>query len=66
MQIGIWDESLRLERLSQLGDSLERLDGAIGWELFRPRLTKVFKKEAKVAGGRPPYNAEITQKNANR
>ena len=56
MQIGIWDESLRLERLSQLGDSLERLDGAIDWELFRPRLTKVFKKEAKGAGGRPPYD----------
>ena len=56
MQLGIWDESLRLERLSQLGDSLERLDGAIDWELFRPLLTKVFKKEAKGAGGRPPYD----------
>ena len=56
MQLGIWDESLRLERLSQLGDSLERLDGAIDWELFRPRLTKVFKKEARGAGGRPPYD----------
>ncbi len=56
MQLGIWDESLRLERLSQLGDSLERLDSAINWELFRPRLTKVFKKEAKGAGGRPPYD----------
>lgn len=56
MQLGIWDESLRLERLSQLGDSLERLDSAIDWELFRPRLTKVFKKEAKGAGGRPPYD----------
>ena len=56
MQLGIWDESLRLERLSQLGDSLERLDKAVDWELFRPQLTKVFKKEAKGAGGRPPYD----------
>ena len=56
MQIGIWDESLRLEKLSKLGDSLEKLNRAIDWELFRPKLTKVFKKQAKGAGGRPPYD----------
>ena len=56
MQIGFWDESLRLEKLSKLGDSLEKLNHAIDWELFRPKLTKVFKKQAKGAGGRPPYD----------
>lgn len=56
MQIGLWDESLRLEKLSQLGDSLEKLNNAIKWEIFRPKLTKVFKKQAKGAGGRPPYD----------
>lgn len=56
MQIGFWDESLRLEKLSQLGDSLERLNKAINWEIFRPSLNKVFKKEAKGAGGRPPFD----------
>ena len=56
MQIGFWDESLRLEKLSQLGDSLERLNGAINWEIFRPIVTKVYKKEAKGPGGRPPYD----------
>ena len=56
MQIGIWDESLRLEKLSQLGDSLERLNKAINWEIFRPTLNKVFTKEAKGAGGRPPFD----------
>ena len=56
MQIGLWDESLRLEKLSKLGDSLEKLNQAIDWELFRPKLTKVFKKQAKGAGGRPPYD----------
>ena len=56
MQIGFWDESLRLEKLSQLGDSLERLNKAIKWEIFRPTLNKVFKKEAKGAGGRPPFD----------
>lgn len=56
MQIGFWDESLRLEKLSELGDSLERLNNAINWEIFRPTLNKVFKKQAKGAGGRPPYD----------
>ena len=56
MQIGIWDESQRLEKLSKLGDSLEKLNRAIDWELFRPKLTKVFKKQTKGAGGRPPYD----------
>ena len=56
MQIGLWDGSLRLEKLSKLGDSLEKLNQAIDWDLFRPKLTKVFKKQAKGAGGRPPYD----------
>ena len=56
MQIGFWDESLRLEKLSKLGDSLEKLNRAIDWELFRPRLIKVVTKQAKGAGGRPPYD----------
>ena len=56
MQIGFWDESLRLEKLSKLGDSLEKLNQAIDWEMFRPKLTKVFKKQAKGHGGRPPYD----------
>ena len=56
MQIGFWDESLRLEKLSQLGDSLERLNKVVNWETFRPTLNKVFKKEAKGAGGRPPFD----------
>lgn len=56
MQIGFWDESLRLEKLSQLGDSLERLNKVINWEIFRPTLNKVFQKEAKGAGGRPPFD----------
>ena len=47
MQIGFWDESLRLEKLSQLGDSLERLNKAINWETFRPTLNKVLRKKPK-------------------
>lgn len=55
-QLGFFDESNRLRKLSQLGDSLEKLNSAIDWDLFRPILTQVFRKEPKGAGGRPPYD----------
>ena len=55
-QISLWDENARLAKLSELGDALERLNKVINWEMFRPKLEKVFKKEAKGAGGRPPYD----------
>ena len=50
-QISLWDENARLAKLSELGDALERLNKVINWEMFRPKLVKVFKKEAKGAGG---------------
>lgn len=44
-----------LERLTKLGDSLEKLD-IIQWESFRPVLDKVFKKERKNYSGWPLYD----------
>ena len=55
-QLGFFDESSRLKKLSQLGDSLEKLDKVINWEMFRAILDEVFRKEPKGAGGRPPYD----------
>jgi transposase, IS5 family len=55
-QRGFFDENDRLKELSLLGDPLERLNLVINWESFRPKLTKVFRKEAKGPGGRPPYD----------
>ncbi|TCW62467.1 IS5 family transposase, partial [Treponema sp. J25] len=55
-QRGFFDEQDRLEELSRLGDPLERLNRVIDWEVFRPCLNKVFKKEAKGPGGRPPFD----------
>lgn len=55
-QIGIFDEAKRLERLSQLGDSLERLNKVIPWEMFRPQLEAVFNNPGKKATGRPPFD----------
>lgn len=56
MQIGLFDESNRFEKLSKLGDSLVRLNNVINWKIFRPILNKVFRKKNKGAGGRPPYD----------
>lgn len=53
-QFGFFDEEARLTRLSQLGDSLERLK-IIDWTLFNPILNKAFAKEKKSKGGRPPF-----------
>ena len=55
-QKGFFDETDRLEKLSELGDSLEKLNKHIIWEDFRVILTKAFKKEAQGPGGRPPFD----------
>ena len=38
MQLNLFAEENRLEKLSELGDSLEKLK-IIDWEMFRPELT---------------------------
>lgn len=55
MQLGFFTEETRLEKLTKLGDSLEKLN-IIDWEIFRPVLNIAFKKEHKGSGGRPPYD----------
>jgi IS5 family transposase len=55
-QQGFYDTDTRLQQLSELGDPLERLNETINWELFRPALNRIFKKEAKGPGGRPPFD----------
>ena len=48
------EESQRL-RLSQLGDSLEKLN-VVDFEIFRPILMKGLCKERKSSAGRPSYD----------
>lgn len=55
MQLSLFDESDRLQELSQLGDPLEKLNQVIDWGMFKPILNKVFQKERKGVQGRPPY-----------
>ena len=45
---------LQLERISKLGDPLEKLNMAIDWEMFRATIRKRVRKEEYAKGGRPP------------
>lgn len=55
-QSGIFDEQFKFERISELGDPLEKLNATIDWELFRYTLIKHLDKEARGPGGRPPFD----------
>ena len=55
-QKGFFDENDRLEELSRMGDPLEKLNRHVQWENNRKILKKVFKKQAKGPGGRPPFD----------
>jgi IS5 family transposase len=53
---GFWDQDIRLSKLSQLGDPLEKLNKGIYFELFRSLLEERLSKLPKAPGGRPPYD----------
>ena len=55
MQISMFAEETQLQRLSKLGDSLEKLK-IIDFESFRPPLENAFRKERKSNAGRPPFD----------
>jgi transposase len=55
-QHGFFDENDRLKELSKLGDPLERLNKYIEREQFRGIVTRIFRKEPKGPGGRPPFD----------
>jgi IS5 family transposase len=57
-QKGFFDEDDRLAKLSKLGDSLERLNKSIDWEMFRPIIDAALNKSGKKPenGGRPPFD----------
>jgi IS5 family transposase len=55
-QINILAEDNRLVRLTKMGDPLEKVAGAINFEIFRPLLNRALKKEPIAPGGRPPWD----------
>ena len=55
-QAGFFDEEEKLERISQLGDPLEKLNRQIDWKIFLPLIEKAFYRKAKGPGGRPAFD----------
>ena len=56
-QLNIFSSVKREEKLSTLGDNLEKLNEVINWEMFRPTLAKaVAVKEPKGPGGRRRFD----------
>jgi IS5 family transposase len=57
LQFNFLDEESRLDRLSKLGDPLEKVTTAVDFEFFRPTLDAIFGKEKDEGkGGRPPWD----------
>jgi IS5 family transposase len=55
-QLGFFSEDKALERLSELGDPLERLDEIMDWAIFVPIMDEIRPdKTQEGVGGRPPY-----------
>jgi IS5 family transposase len=53
---GFFDQDIRLSKLSQLGDPLDKLNKGIDFERFRNILESNLTKLSKGKGGRPPYD----------
>jgi len=55
-QAGFFDVDERLKELSAKGDDLERLNGVVDFELFRPDLARAVPRSDGSKGGRPPFD----------
>src|SRR5215203_1059983 len=55
-QAGFFDFDERLKELSAKGDALERLNGLVDFELFRPDLERAVPRADRSRGGRPPFD----------
>jgi IS5 family transposase len=53
-QVHIFGADVQLDRLSKLGDPLERINEAIDWEIFRAPIRRRIRKPDYSKGGRPP------------
>lgn len=54
--LNMFAEDNRLEKISKLGDHLEKLNASIDWGIFVKPLKDVLQTESKGRGGRPPYD----------
>lgn len=58
-QLSFFDAEKRYEKLTELGDPLEKLNSIMEWEMFREKLTAACQKENYTKGGRPPIDVII-------
>ena len=58
-QLGFWDLDERYERLSAVGDPLEKLNSIIPWAVFEKPLAKALKRSDGSKGGRAPFTAVL-------
>lgn len=56
--LGLFDDHFLMEKLTKLGDPLQKLNEFIDWEIFATPLNEAFKNDHKdnSKGGRPPFN----------
>ena len=56
--LGLFDEHFLMEKLTKLGDPLQKLDAFIDWKIFEPTIIEAFKNEDRdlTKGGRPAFN----------
>lgn len=59
--LGLFDDHFVMEKLTKLGDPLQKLSNYINWDIFKAPLDKAFPDETKdlSKGGRPPFNKLI-------
>jgi transposase, IS5 family len=55
-QAGFFDLDERLKDLSAKGDTLERLNRLVDFEMFRPDLARAVPRSDRAKGGRPPFD----------
>lgn len=55
--LGLFDDHFLMEKLTKLGDPLQKLNQYIDWNIFESPINKAFQNESKDAtkGGRPPF-----------
>ena len=58
-QAGFFDVEERLKQLSAKGDSLERLNTVVDFELFRADLERAVPRSDRAKGGRPRVASPI-------
>ena len=55
-QIILFGAEMQLARLSKMGDSLEKINEVIDWEIFRAPIRNRIRKTDYSQGGRPPWD----------